>query len=92
MTKNRFFYFESRRRGGKLCLNLLKFDTHGKWTLFNRNPYHFFFPRSTSGFIMSGSFFGNLRRQGVKILKCHKPTFRSKITKEHDGTTQNSQL
>jgi hypothetical protein len=53
-----------------------------------------FFPRSTSGFtsgfIMSGSFFRLLRRQGVKILKCHKPTFCSKITKEHDETTQNA--
>ena len=96
LPKNRFFCFESRRRRGKLYQNSLKFDTYGKQTLFNQNPFHFFFPRSTSGFtpgfIMSGSLFGHFRRQGVKILKCYKPTFYSKITKEHDGTTQNSQF
>ena len=39
---------------------------------------------------MTGFYFGHFRHQGVKISKCHKPIFYSKLTKEHDGSTQNA--
>jgi hypothetical protein len=32
----------------------------------------------------------HFRHQGVKISKCHRPIFYSKLTKEHDGSTQNA--
>ena len=41
------------------------------------------------GFIMSGTYFGHFRHQGVKIFKCNKLIFCSKLTKELNEYNRN---
>ena len=46
----------------------------------------------TAGYLVTGIYFGHFRHQGVKISKSHKQVFCSKLTKEHDRSTENSQF
>ena len=90
--KNDFFQLVALRRGGETSQNLPKLGTYLNWTLFHILLVELRILMSASGFlfdfIQSDFFFGHFGRQELKILKFHRQTFCSKITKEDDETSQ----